>query len=110
MSEFLEPNPEEETLDDEELAYFIRQNKIQPEDIENVRNFSRFPKKLILEFHNYINTHASSEYMTDLMSKQIEQLGENQVERREFMQELLGFIEKYGHIAGYSLIRYLEEN
>ena len=107
-SSFELTTPPISVLEEPDFKKFIEFRKIVPEDLELIEQFSKLPKRLFLDFHNYFNSVEESpvkSFETDLAYAQgrlakakldndsrFLELTENRV---KFLELYLAFAKKY---------------
>ena len=103
MKESFEIKPS--ILENENIKRLIKSRDISKDDFELLEQFSTFPQKLFINYHNYFN---------NLKERSIEELqndlkNEKDFNKKEFLNLLLEFTEKYDWTASYNLIRTFEK-
>lgn len=69
-------------LNEKDLQDFIELRQINLEDAEILEKLSQLPKALFVEFHNFFN--LTRDRSAQDLQRQLNNLGENEVERRKF--------------------------
>lgn len=92
-------------IDNYEIKDFIKDRKIDPEDVETVAKISNFPKSMIIkDFHNFFN--LSRENSTQNLERSIEKVED--IDRKELYKLMLSFSKKYDWTVCYGLVRIIE--
>jgi len=90
-----------------EVKKFIEFREIKDEDLLLLEALAQTSFDLIIEFHNFFNLlHDRS--LTQL-ERQLENIRDDQEERRQFLSLLADFIQKYDWTVASNLIRVLEK-